>query len=179
MNFDQAFDQLMGLEGGYSNHAADRGGQTNWGVTEAVARNFGYRGEMRALPQSVARQIYRQEYWDELKLDAIAQQAPKLAWKLFDIGVNMGTGRAAQFLQRTLNVLNRAGRDYPDLRIDGAIGPKTLDSLQCLLKLRGPDSETVIVRALNALQTVSYIELSERDPSQETFTYGWLLQRVA
>ena len=41
MNFDEAFTKLLGHEGGYSNHPADKGGETMWGSTIAVAR-IGY-----------------------------------------------------------------------------------------------------------------------------------------
>lgn len=177
--FDAAFNRLMGLEGGYSDKATDRGGRTNWGITEAVARDHGYRGEMRALPQSTAREIYQANYWDELRLDEIYQMAPRVADELFDTGVNLGTGRAAMFLQRTLNVLNRRQHDYNDIKVDGAIGPKTITCLKTFLLLRGGDGQTVLLRALNALQGVFYIELAERDPTQEDFAFGWLVQRVA
>ena len=51
MNFDQAFTQLLGHEGGYSNNPYDAGGVTMWGVTEKVARQSGYMGDMRDYPQ--------------------------------------------------------------------------------------------------------------------------------
>lgn len=43
-------------------HPADRGGPTRWGLTEAVARRNGYDGPMRALPRSVAADLYRRLY---------------------------------------------------------------------------------------------------------------------
>ena len=46
MTIDTLIDGVIGREGGYSNHPADRGGPTRWGVTEAVARANGYRGDM-------------------------------------------------------------------------------------------------------------------------------------
>ena len=54
MNFDQAFDALLEHEGGYSDHAADPGGKTRYGITEVVARSHGYRGDMRELPLDAA-----------------------------------------------------------------------------------------------------------------------------
>ena len=35
--FERALAELLGLEGGYSDHAADRGGRTNWGVTDRMS----------------------------------------------------------------------------------------------------------------------------------------------
>lgn len=50
MNFDQAFGQLIKHEGCYVNDARDNGGETNYGITVAVARAQGYTGDMRQMP---------------------------------------------------------------------------------------------------------------------------------
>ena len=71
MAFDQALQHTVSLEGGYSNHAADRGGATDYGITEAVARENGYTGSMKDLPLSTAKEIYERRYWKPLHLDDI------------------------------------------------------------------------------------------------------------
>ena len=58
MNFDEAFELLLGHEGNYSDHPADPGGKTRYGITEAVARDVGYRGDMRDLPLDLAKRVY-------------------------------------------------------------------------------------------------------------------------
>lgn len=171
-------DKVIGVEGGYSNHPADRGGPTRWGITEQVARAYGYAGDMRDLPRPIAVRIYRSRYWEEPGLDRIAELAPKLAAELFDTGVNMGTSIPAKFLQRTLNVLNRSQTDYPDIAADGRIGPMTVMGLRKFLKLRGAEGETVLIRAANALQGARYIEIAEDRQANEAFVYGWLAHRV-
>ena len=152
-------DEVITREGGYVNHPADRGGPTCWGITEAVARANGYQGPMRNLPREQAAQIYRKLYW-------------------LDTGINMGVGTAAGFLQRALNALNRQGRDYADLTVDRAIGPRTLAALDGFLKTRGMAGEIVLLRAVEALQGERYIALAEKNPSQEAFLYGWLANRI-
>jgi lysozyme family protein len=112
MNFDQAFDALLKHEGGYSDHAADPGGKTRYGVTEAVAREVGYRGEMRELPLELAKRIYRERYWDAVKAD---QLPDAVRYLVFDAAVNSGVKQAARWLQRAVNVKD-----------DGVIGPMTL-----------------------------------------------------
>jgi len=82
------------------------------------------------------------------------------------------------FIQRALNALNRAARDYPDIAVDRDIGPRTLSALDGFLKARGKSGETVLLRAMEALQGERYIALAERRPSQEAFLYGWLANRV-
>jgi lysozyme family protein len=97
---------------------------------------------------------------------------------LFDTAVNMGPAVAATFLQRALTALNRGGRDYPDLDCDGRIGAQTLDALSRFLKMRGNTAETVLIRAVEALQGERYLSLAEHRPANEAFLYGWLANRV-
>lgn len=175
---DALIDAVIDREGRYVNHPADRGGATCWGITEAVARAEGYAGAMRTLPRDTAAAIYRRLYWLRPGFDKVALRAPAIAAELFDTGVNMGTGTAVGFLQRALNALNRAARDYPDIAVDRAIGPRTLAALDGFLKARGTGGETVLLRAMEALQGERYIALAERRPSQEAFLYGWLANRM-
>lgn len=56
--FEKAFNHTVGVEGGYSDHPSDRGGKTMFGITEAVARSYGYSGDMRSMPISTAKDIY-------------------------------------------------------------------------------------------------------------------------
>ena len=57
-NFDNAFNLLIGNEGGYVNNSADPGGETNWGITQAVAVDNGYSGSMKLMQKETAKQIY-------------------------------------------------------------------------------------------------------------------------
>jgi len=124
-NFDKAFDLLIGNEGGYVNNPADPGGETNWGITRAVAIDNGYTGSMKLMPKETAKQIYKKMYWDKLHCD---QLGFVVAFQLFDAGVNHGNSQAVKFLQRALSVVD-----------DGVIGAKTiaavskLDDLQIVM----------------------------------------------
>jgi lysozyme family protein len=110
--FEEAFKIVVASEGNYSDHAADPGGKTRYGITEAVAREHGYTGDMRALPLDVAHAIYRRSYWDACKCD-------KLPWPLslyvFDSAVNQGVNPATKMLQRALDTVQ-----------DGVIGQQTI-----------------------------------------------------
>jgi len=113
MDFDAAFERLIGHEGGYSDHPADPGGKTMWGVTERVARAKGYTGEMRDMPKAWAKaNVYRPDYWDAVKADQLPEA---VRFDVFDAAVNSGVGQAAKWLQRAAGVAD-----------DGAIGPVTL-----------------------------------------------------
>jgi lysozyme family protein len=114
MNFDQAFDILLGHEGGYSSHPSDPGGETMWGVTRRVALANGYDGDMHVLPRETAKDIYRRKYWDAVKADSLPQT---VRYTVFDAAVNSGPHQAICWLQRALNVGE-----------DGELGPITLDA---------------------------------------------------
>ena len=178
-NVDNMIDALMDREGGYVSHPADKGGPTCFGITEAVARAHGYAGPMRQLPRSEAAAIYCRLYWARPRFDRVAERSARVAEELFDTGVNMGPAVAVTFLQRALTALNRNAHDYPDLVPDGRIGEHTLTALDAFLKVRGQASgETVLLRALEALQGERYLRLAERRPANEAFIYGWLANRI-
>lgn len=176
--FGTYIDELIEREGGFTDHPADRGGPTNWGITESVARAFGYLGRMEDMPRSTARRVYLERYWTQPRLDQVNEYSQLIAEEMLDTGVNMGTATAGKFLQRALNVLNNQGKSYPDIEVDGAVGRVTLAALRALLVNRGKDGETVLLRMLNAQQSVRYMEIAERDPTQEVFQFGWQRQRV-
>ena len=177
MDISALIDALVEREGGYVDHPADRGGPTCFGITEAVARAHGYAGPMRQLPRDEAAAIYTRLYWLRPRLDEVARRSELLAAELFDTGVNMGPAVAVTFLQRALTALNRNGKDYPDLVPDGRIGASTLAALDAFLALRA-NGETVLLRALEALQGERYLRLAERRPANEAFLYGWLANRI-
>ena len=141
MAFKESLLKLRGHEGNYSNNPADKGGETMWGITVAVARANGYKDEMSKMPYSVAQVIYKKQYWDINRLDDIDQLCPKLADQMFNAGVNIGTGTAAGFLQRLLNVYNRNQLDYRDIAVDNQIGSMTVATLAALVKRRGADTD--------------------------------------
>ena len=177
-NIDDLIEELIDREGGYVNHSADRGGPTRWGITEAVARRQGYMDDLRHLPQRDAAAIYKRLYWVAPGFDKVALTAPRLAEELFDTGVNMGTGTATGFPQRALNALNRNGADYSDIPVDRRVGPATLSALAAFFFKRGTSGETILLKAVEALQGAHYVRLAESRPSQEAFLYGWLANRI-
>lgn len=179
MSVDKIIDNIIAAEGGYVYHENDRGGPTNWGVTEKVARQNGYYGDMRYYPQEEARKVYRDKYYHKPGFGKVAMISEKVAEELTDTGVNMGPATAAKFLQRSLNALNRKGLDYAELAVDGGIGPATLKALKAYMdKRRSQDGENTLLKCLNILQGERYISICENDHSQEAFLYGWVTHRI-
>ncbi|ENV76184.1 glycoside hydrolase family 108 protein [Acinetobacter ursingii] len=179
MNIDQYLKELIDREGGYVNNPADRGGPTKYGITESVARANGFKGNMKDLPLDLAKAIYKKQYWTAPCFDQVNSISSTIAEELLDTGVNCGTGFAKPLLQRALNLLNNQGKGgWSDLTVDGIYGPVTLNALKVYLVKRGKEGEKVLVRILNILQGQRYIEIAERNPTQEQFFYGWISNRV-
>ena len=176
--FERAFRAVLEHEGGFVDDPRDSGGATNHGITERVARAHGFAGNMIDLPLETAKAIAKAQYWDTLRLDDVAPLSYSAAFEMFDTGYNMGVRIAGMFLQGALNALNRAERDYPDVTVDGIIGPVTVAALRKYLSVRGGLGEVVLLRALNVMQGARYLALAEKREKDEAFVFGWLANRV-
>ncbi len=172
--FDRALHRVFGLEGGYSDHDDDPGGATNWGITQAVFDAWRADRGLPGMPVALlreedAREIYRDRYWNRLHCDEVAAVDERVAWELFEAGVNCGRGTAVRFLQRALNVLARA--DDTLLAEDGCLGPVTMASLkQCVRR----GYAAALLAAMNGEQYVWYRGLVERDNRYRSFARGWM-----
>lgn len=151
--FDKLFDRLMQHEGGYANNPADPGGETMWGVTKNVARQFGYTGSMRDLPKATAQQIADKLYWQVVQGDKIDSA---IAWQLVDAAYNHGNKNAVKFLQRAVGAVD-----------DGVLGNQTLAAVNAM------DKNDVILK-FNAER----IEFFTNIKTFNVFGRGWM-RRVA
>lgn len=178
-NFKQALAELLGVEGGYSNLAADRGGKTSYGITESVATGspWLYEGDMRDLPLELAEEIYWKNYWDtkRLRLQAVSEIHGEVAREIFEQAVNTGVYSTAKRVQRVLNILNRDESLYPDMKVDGWLGMATHAAM---IELKQAGDSRYLLQWLNVAQGRHYFDLCENDPSQEAFARGWVDKRV-
>lgn len=103
-------------EGGWSDHAADPGGATKYGITIATLSRWRGRQvtkqEVRDLTREEAERIYRKWYWDEVRGDDLPFGVDLVT---YDSGVNSGPARGARWTQAALGVA-----------ADGRIGPVTI-----------------------------------------------------
>lgn len=107
MTFDEAFDRLLGHEGGYVNDPKDAGGETNWGISKRQYPTL----DIRNLTREAAKSIYLRDYWQRVGCD----QLPSLVrFAAFDLAVNAGTEQAIKALQLAVACI-----------ADGVIGPIT------------------------------------------------------
>lgn len=112
MNFDQAFDRLIGNEGGYVNNPADPGGETKFGIAK---RSYPL-VDIANLTRDQAREIYRRDFWDRGHMD---EYDPAIAFQVFDAAVNHGIETAVRMLQRAAGVAD-----------DGHVGPVTVAAIK-------------------------------------------------
>lgn len=166
---------VFAVEGGFSDHKSDPGGATNHGITEAVAREHGYKGDMRNLTKEAAQSIYFKDYIQKPGFDKVIELSPAVAEKLVDAGVNTGTTRPSRWFQHSLNALNRDGKDYPQITVDGKIGPGTINAYKSLAKVRGEVRACELtIKLLDAQQAAHYMSLT----NLKTFTPGWVDNRI-
>jgi len=167
-----------GINFSWVNNPKDKGGATRFGITERVARDHGYMGDMREFPRSLASQIYIKTYYVRPSFDEVALRSSAVAVALMDAGVLCGTARPSEWLQRLLNVLNREQKVYKDIATDGAIGHNTIAALGSFLDTRGQAGEKVLLTGINGLLVNHFVTISEGREANEEFTYGWLLNRT-
>lgn len=108
MNFDQAFEKLIGHEGGYSNDPNDPGGETKFGISKRSYPHL----DIAALTLHDAKLIYRRDFWDKCRCE---DMLPDLRFAVFDGAVNSGVTQSVKWLQLALGV-----------DADGVVGPITL-----------------------------------------------------
>jgi len=91
---NDAIERLLAREGGYSDHAADRGGKTNFGISSKAYPDL----DVSKLTRDDAAQIYKRDYWDAIGAD---QLDPKIREIAFDAAVNHGAGTARKLLAQS------------------------------------------------------------------------------
>lgn len=165
---------VFAVEGGYVNNPADPGGETNHGVTVAVARDAGYTGPMRELPKEFAEQIYARDYIERPNFHRVIAMSPAVGEKLVDAGVNAGPGRSARWFQQSLNHLSRGGADFPMVVVDGHVGGQSLAAYQALERKRGRVKACELtLKLLDVQQGAHYMSLGK-----PMFIVGWADNRL-
>lgn len=178
-SFKEAFRITSAHEGGYSNHGADKGGETYAGIsrvnwpgwpgwkyidaikkTSSVAARINSEASSDPLLLKAVEDFYKQHFWDKNRLNEFNSQA--IANEVFDTGVNMGTTVAARFLQEALVLLG------DKLVVDGLIGNMTI------ARVNAYPSPNALVKLLNLLQGQRYLSIVKSNPSQKVFLKGWL-----
>ena len=104
--FPRCLPFTLHFEGAYSNDRRDPGGATYRGVTQRTYNAFrigkGLRvRDVRLIDEGELEAIYKGGYWDPVGCEKLPAGVDLLA---FDIAVNMGPHRAAEFLSDTIKL---------------------------------------------------------------------------
>lgn len=156
--FDNAFQVVIGEEGGFTANPADPG---NWtGGKCQVGRCAGTKYGISAaayptvnianLTLDDAKAIYQRNYWNRVQGDALP---PAIALLAFDAAVNSGPDRAARWLQTALGV-----------HVDGAIGPITIAAAK---NCAGKGAAVLAEYQAQRLMFLTSL------PTWRTFALGW------
>lgn len=157
-NFDKIIECVFVLEGYISDHKADTGGYTKYGISQKAHPEV----DVRNLTLEDAKRIYYRKYWLPTRCD----QLPfKVALFVMDMAVNSGNSAAGKALQRCVNLV-RADAAKP-LVVDGIIGEQTL------MESRLVDTG-ILVAALLTYRISFYFNLVHKKPSQKVFLKGWM-----
>ncbi len=149
MTFDECFAKLIGHEGELSNHPADKGGMTKYGISQRAYPAL----DIAALTLDTAKEIYRRDYWSRAQCDRLP---PALAFQVFDGAVNSGIGNSIRWLQEAAGVA-----------VDGVVGPLTIRAV-------GDKDAAVMLARFNGERLKFMASLSTFD----VFGRGWC-RRIA
>lgn len=189
-------------EAGFVDHPDDRGGRTYFGIAEnywpswegwalidaELAENGKLTPTFNRSMASRVEQFYRVNFWGPVRGDQFPDQ--EIASQLYDIAVNQGTRTSGCYLQRALNALNRAGRDFPDLVVDCRIGPATLAAMNSFLDKRkatalriGDQVVTVgakwiLMAGIAHQKHRRWADLAMNSQSQQSFLNGWTVRAL-
>lgn len=164
-SFDLAYKKVLDAEGGYQKHPNDRGNYnslgalvgTNWGISAPVYETWIHRPptetDMRNMPLSTAKNIYRVRFWDRIQGNQIRNQ--NLADFIFDGAVNHGVSTGVRLLQKALRI-----------REDGVLGNQTLFAINAA-------NPAALYNRYKEERIRFYHKIAER-PGQSVFLTGWL-----
>lgn len=154
--FDTALERTLGFEGGYAHVKGDRGGPTNYGVTQKAYDGWRVttgqpKRSVNEITDAEVQALYLADYWLPCRCDELPDP---LARAVFDMAVNSGVWNARETLQRAVGV-----------KVDGHIGPVTLAAAKAK-----PDAVLRFLKARAAfIQEVIYTH-----PGDVMFLEGWI-----
>lgn len=162
MTPNSIIDGILQREGGFVDHAADRGGATRFGITQETLA--AWRGkpvtvdDVKQLPENEAREILREQYIIRPGFLGIENEGVRTF--AIDCAVNHGVKPAVKLLQEAARVFT-----------DGIFGPHTRDAVNRM-------TPGILYRRLCAARVRLYGQIITKNPTQAVFAAGWA-NRVA
>ncbi len=153
-DFKQAFDLVIGNEGGYINDPDDPGGETRYGISKRS-----YPGEDIAnLSIERAEALYKRDFWIPIFGDQIENQG--IANSIFDFAVNAGlhvSEELAQIVVRT--------------PVDGTIGKQTLQAINNI-------NIDMFLFSFKVEKIKRYIVICNKRPESKKYFFGWVVRAL-
>ena len=155
--FNLSFENVIGVEGGYTQNPEDTGNWTGGrkGVGKLNGTKYGVSAasypslDINSITLDDAKAIYHRDYWQVIRGDDFSFP---VSYALFDCAVNSGCASAAKLLQKVLNVSS-----------DGKIGKQTIAAAQ------DKDQAELLIDFLTA-RAVFYARLAKF----ELYGKGWM-----
>merc|ERR1711934_47667 len=170
LTFDEIIEEVLVAEGGYVDDPDDKGGATNFGVTQASFSAYkGYevtKQEVKEMTREEAKECYKKDFWLPAKVERFPE---RLRHIYFDMVVNMGRRNAGKIIQQAVNT--KANREILD--VDGIVGGGTLAKVS-ELTLNDVLVERAMFFANNCFDGSRYAKRT----SQNKFLRGWVFHRV-
>lgn len=165
--YQKVLNETFQHEGGFSNHKADRGGATKYGVTQRTLERWRKKrvtvDDVKNLSLDEAREIFIADYIELPKLHQLRD--PSMFAAVVDFGYNSGPADAVRVLQKTLNETMGS-----KLKLDGNLGPLTAGLVNDLV---GANMRRVLNAYVdNRIRFVANI--MTHDASQAAFANGWI-----
>ena len=165
MHVDTLIDDILEKEGGYVNHPADRGGPTNYGITQDTYSAYLGRtatiDDMKNMTKRTAKSIYIALYYKKPRINELPEAVQPI---VLDMAVNSGPVKAVMMLQQ---VLDRLG--YKLAKIDGLIGPATIKATTTAVDQLGSG----LIRQIVNRRLAFYRGIVKKNPTQKVFLAGW------
>lgn len=146
---------ILSLEGGYSNHRADRGGLTNNGITYALWCKYYGKSQFNRfmnMDDTDWLHVFMCEFWQFAQGDRINNQS--IANAIADFMFNSGRGviKKIQFLV--------------GVTPDGIVGDRTIDAINNSI-------QSNLFCNIMLIRRRYYDEIVKNRPSQRVFISGW------
>ena len=134
MDFESWLTQTLEHEGGFVNDPDDKGGATNFGITQKSYSEFKDRSvtidEIETMTVEDAGEFYL-DYWNKLGLDNVPEAIRPL---YIDAAVNLGRGGASRVMQMACNTKLNPTKDEDEdafdwIDVDGVPGRGTRAAL--------------------------------------------------
>ena len=166
MTIDEMVNTILAHEGGFVNDPDDRGGATNFGVTQLTYAKWLGRpasiADVKAMDIETAKEIYLANYYYKPRINGLPDEIQPLT---FDCAINHGPIRAMKFVQ---TVVNLAG--FGLITVDCVCGPETMRRV----KAAHAEMGNYFINAMVDERVNFYEAIIERDASQARFRNGWL-----